>query len=159
MTARRITVRYANGQQDVEAVAVTPQGEVLLISKGRRGPVFLYRIPQAQLASDSVVLEPAQELGRVPRGALGQQVTGAAVSPTGDEVVLRTYTQLLFFHLTEDRLVPRGEPCWLGIREAQGEAVDYLSAGLLVLTSEAGMARRGTIARVRCPMTDGVPRR
>jgi hypothetical protein len=41
--------------------------------------------------------------------------------------------------------------CWLGGLESQGEAVDFLDAATLVLTTEAGRGVTGLIHIVRCP--------
>jgi hypothetical protein len=56
----------------------------------------------------------------------------------------------LFHRGADGQLEPDGQPCWLGTREPQGEAVDFLDDDTLVLTSESFLGRHGTIHRVRC---------
>ncbi len=95
-------------------------------------------------------------LDTLPPRALGRQVTGAAISPSGRRLVIRAYLELRFFRLPEEGPpVPEGAPCFLGVlREPQGEAVDFLDERTLVLTSEAGFGRPGGIAAVRCPISE-----
>ena len=152
LPAHRLRLRYADGPQDVEAVAVTPSGALLLISKGRRGAIGVYRIQASDVLEDSVVVERIQELDIVPQRGFGHQVTGAAVSPDGTRAVVRTYIELAFYHLTEDELLIEGPKCLVAGRELQGEAVDFIDDSTLVLTSEAVLGRRGVISIVRCPI-------
>jgi hypothetical protein len=56
--AHRIVITYREGALDVEGLAVTPDGTVFLVSKGRSGPIELFRIPRDSLASDSIALAP-----------------------------------------------------------------------------------------------------
>ena len=150
--ARRIRVRYREGPRDVEALAVTPSGTLLLITKGRSGPVSLYRIPRTALLEDSLTVGRERTLDIVPR-SFGRQVTGAAVSPDGTLLVLRTYTELIFYRLDSAEQPTKASTCWLGMREQpQGEAVDFLDDSTLVLTSEAAFGRPATISRARCPI-------
>jgi hypothetical protein len=157
LPARRLAVTYADGPQDVEALAVTRDGTILLISKGRRGGIKLYRIPRLAARGPSVTVQPSNELGIVPQPALARQVTGAAVSPDGTRLVLRTYAELFFYRVGSEGLVRLGRSCWLGAREPQGEAVDFLDDSTLVLTSESRLGRSGMIATVRCPPGAGRP--
>lgn len=147
---RTLHLRYADGAPDVEALAVAPTGEILLISKGTRGvPAVLYRIPPTEAAHDSVVAIPADTLVSAARPLTN--VTAASISPDGTELVVRTYTELHFFSWSPNRpLVERSTPCHLGLRQAQGEAVDYLDGSTLVLTTEAAFGRPASIALVRC---------
>ncbi|KPK07051.1 MAG: hypothetical protein AMS20_03460, partial [Gemmatimonas sp. SG8_28] len=76
-----------------------------------------------------------------------------AVSTDGSTLAVRTYTELYFFDLTDQPGTPRRiGSCWLGLKEPQGEAVDFLDDSTLVFTSEAARGRRGGISRVRCPV-------
>jgi hypothetical protein len=153
--ARRVVLKYIGGPRDVEAIAVTPAGHVLLISKGRTGPVEVFRLDVSQLAADSLEIAPWTALPIDARRSLGRLVTGAAVSPDGGTIVVRTYTELFFFALADDAdgVRPRGA-CWLGLLEPQGEAVDYLDDQTLILTSEAALGRSGGISKVQCEVGD-----
>lgn len=151
--ARRLRVRYPDGPHDVEALAVAPDGQISLITKGRDGAVRHYRIAPSALGRATIVPDGPDTLETIPRGALPQLVTGAAVSPDGAWMAVRAYLQIRLYHRAADgRLRPAGPPCWLGPREAQGEAIDFLDADTLVLTSEAGFGQPASISMVRCPM-------
>lgn len=156
LTARRLRVRYADGPHDVEALVVSPDGEVMLISKGRTGGVGLYRLPTIPSDSPTVLLERSEQLAIVPQRSFGRLVTGAAISPSGRELVVRTYVDLVFYRLVNGELSDQAV-CWLGMRDLQGEGVDFLDDSTLVLTSESVAGRPGTIARVRCPIADARP--
>jgi hypothetical protein len=151
LRAHSLHLRYPDGPHDVEALAVHQSGDIYLVTKGRSGPIQAFRVPAAA-AADSATAVPAGVLPITPVAQVGQLVTGAAFSPGGDRLVVRTYTQLFFFRRRRDgSLAPDGLPCWLGLREPQGEGVAFLDARTLVLTSEANMGRPGVIHRARCP--------
>jgi hypothetical protein len=151
LRAARIAVRYPDGPHDVEALAVAPDGGVFLITKGQRGRIKLFRVPIGTARDTSVTASEEGLFDIVPQRAFGRFVTGAAISPSGRRLVLRTYTEIGLYRRTPDGIVRDGSPCWLGLRERQGEAIDFWDEDLLVLTSEAGVNRRGSVALVRCP--------
>jgi hypothetical protein len=149
--AGEVRVVYPDGPRDVEALWVTPEGALELVSKGLSGQVIRYRITPQALASGAARSQTVDTLPITPERILGRLVTGAAISPDGRRVVVRTYTELYFFRRTPGGgLEPEGPPCWLGTREPQGEGVDFLDGDTLVLTSEAYMGLDGAIHRVRC---------
>ena len=156
LTARRLRVRYADGPHDVEALAVSSTGEVMLISKGRTGSVGLYRLRTIPPDTAILRLEPSEQLAIVPQRSFGRLVTGAAISPNGGELVVRTYVDLVFYRLEDGGLSDQAV-CWLGVRDLQGEGVDFLDDSTLVLTSESVAGRPGTVARVRCPIARARP--
>jgi hypothetical protein len=79
------------------------------------------------------------------------QVTAAAVSADGETLVVRTYTQLLFFQLEASGGIRAiGLPCQVGLRQPQGEAVDFLDSHWVVLTSETALGQTGGVARAAC---------
>lgn len=147
---RAVRVRYLDRPHDVEAIWVEPGGGVMLVSKGMSGPILRYVIPRTALLGHSAVARLVDTLPIVPQRALGRWVTGAAISPSGRRVVVRTYAELHFFRRQGVALVPDGPPCWLGAAEPQGEGVDFLSEETLVLTSEAVMGQDAPIHTVRC---------
>ncbi len=151
LRAHQLRLRYADGPHDVEALAVTRSGTLLLISKGRRGAIGVYRIPGSEVTQDSLVVERWQDLDIIPQPSLGRLVTGAAISPDGKQLVVRTYIELTFYRLTDDEHIEGGTTCLVAGRELQGEAVDFVDDSTLVVTSEAVFGRRGSIAWVRCP--------
>lgn len=152
--AEALAVRYPDRPRDVEALFVDGTGDTWLVSKGRSDGVFLYRIPAAAWGADSAVADLISTLP-IPAGRSSSDlVTGAAISPDGRTVVVRTYSGLHFFHWDADRrLVPAPGPnrCDIGsLEEPQGEAVDWLDAHTLVLTSEDGGRLKGPIHLLKC---------
>ena len=165
--ARRFPLHLPHGPRDVEAMVILPGEELLLISKGRNHPVEVYRSPGslpealARSGEEPVVLQRVQRLTSSPTG-LPRMVTGAASSPDGSRVAVRTYETLHFYRLAPDAqggpLVP--SPSGLvnlrSLREPQGEAVAFVSRepdgrSLLVLTSEAGPGgTRGQMTVLSC---------
>ena len=151
LAVRAVRVRYVDGPHDVESLAVDPEGNLHLITKGRTRPILRYRIPREDLRRDSVAVEPVGSLPITPAWMLGRWVTGAAISADGGRAVVRTYTELYFFDRTpDDTWTLRPPVCWLGVAEPQGEAVDFLDRDTVVLVSESTPNADGTILRVRC---------
>lgn len=149
--ARAVRVKYPDGAHDVEAMWVEPDGSVQLVSKGTSGPMMRYLVPRSAFDHDSAMAVRVERLPLVPQRALGRLVTGAALSPNGSRVVIRTYTELFFFRRGRDgRLTEEGPPCWLGTLDPQGEGVAFLDHSTLVLTSEGVLGHPGTIHRIRC---------
>ena len=69
-------------------------------------------------------------------------------------LAVRTYYEVYFFGLVSERGESRWQdlrrPCSLGDAEPQGEAIDYLDANTLLLTSERSRGRPGSIHRLQC---------
>lgn len=162
--AERIPLELPHGPRDLEAVALLPDGRALLISKGWDHPVEVYRTtrplwgpaagaPTEANAPPPVTLERIQTLTARPP-FLPRMVTGAATSPDGALVAVRTYETLRFYRPQPDGRLDPLPGGWVNLRplrEPQGEAVAFLSGGRLVLTSEAGpVGTRGQIAVLRC---------
>ena len=150
--AHELIVRYPDGPKDIEAIAVTPEGDILLATKGTGGPVVLYSVPRTKTDEGAARAILVDSLPILPARRFGNLVTAAAVSPSGQRLVVRTYTQLHFFAQSEGgSWQMQGQPCWLGLRQPQGEAVDFVDEHTVVLASEAAMGRPGGIARAVCP--------
>lgn len=152
--AARLEIRYADGPADTEALAVNRQGDVLLVTKGNTGESGLYRIPAATLAQ-AVTAGEQQEphevvrVGTMPLDVSTRQrrITGAAVSPDGGTLAVRSLTSIYLFDLAQPLDVPR--LCDVGPRQPQGEGIDFLDGTTLILTSER-VGGRAPILRVRC---------
>lgn len=146
-----LRIAYPGGPADVEAVYVTQDGALFLVSKGWTRGVRLYRVARQAWEANGVVA--AEVVGVLPIAAdrrIGRLVTGAAVSPNGTRVAVRTYTEIYMFRVDAGRLAPAPAVCMLGPLERQGEAVAFLNDTDLVLTSEALREAKGTIHIVRC---------
>ncbi|HEY3221291.1 MAG TPA: hypothetical protein VGJ80_11215 [Gemmatimonadales bacterium] len=164
-----LRLRYPDGPHDVEAVYVSPRDTaVYLVSKGatRGSAIRLYRVDRSRWSnsdtSDAVtVASLVQTLDIRPNPEAGRVVTAGAVRSDGRLVALRTYTEIyLFYSGVGGRLLPaRERPCNIaGIEGGRGgEAIDFLDDSTLVLTSEAGRSRPGTIDTVTCGLTREQP--
>jgi hypothetical protein len=118
--------------------------------------VRLFRLRAALWGAGRVAsAEPLGPLPIVPDRRLDRLVTGAALSPDGRRVVVRTYRDAYFFDRAADgTIAPPARPlaCDLSGLEIQGEGIAWLDGDRLVLTSERAFLRRGTITVVRCEL-------
>ena len=153
-SVQRFDFRYPDGPHDAEGLAVSPAGDVYIVTKGRDGEARGYFVASDAVAravqSGSVVTAAAVEGLVIQTGSIPYTVTGAAISPSGNRLVARTYLGFHFFVGDGQGGFTATEPCTIGYREPQGEAVDFLDESTLVLTSEALGGRPGTIHRVTC---------
>jgi hypothetical protein len=142
--------RYPGGPRDVEAMWIDETGTPNVVSKGRSGPITLYRVSPRFGANKVQLAERVQVLPITPQPALGQWVTDAALSPDGHRVAIRTYTMLYIFVRSPDGRLERPTRCGLAGLEPQGEGVDWLDDGRLFLTSEASEGKPAPVHVVRC---------
>ena len=149
------TLRYPDHPHDAEAVVIDPAGRVMIITKEVLGRPLVYRVPprsRPQRPGEADTLRFVGLLDVAPNLLLLRVVTGAAISPDGATLAVRTYSSLHFFRRRGDSLpAPLTPDGGLSIPfvEPQGEGVAFLAPDLLVLTSERGNAAYGTIARIR----------
>jgi len=142
---------YPDRPHDAEALAVLPGGRFFLVTKDLFGSARLY---EGSVRSAGR-LDTLRFLGTLPiptRALSGRLVTGAAATPDGRLLVVRTYVSLHFFDLAEGGApVPIGpaDGILIPVVETQGEAVAFAEPGLLVLTSEAGARRHAILSRLR----------
>jgi hypothetical protein len=157
--ARSFHYRYPDNPTDAEALAVLPNGDLTIVSKGRHGTIDFFGIPAATVAtaignSETVIAQYAGNTGIKPNPTTGQLVTSAALSPDGKTLAVRTYYEVYFFERVSESGQTRWRdlqrPCSLGDAEPQGEGIDYLDANTLLLTSERSRGRPGTIHRLQC---------
>lgn len=146
VTAEAFRARFPGRASDAEAVFVMPQGEIYLVTKGRSGPVELWRWP-TPLRPGVVQLERVRELApRVQQ--LGDLVTGAGASPDGRWVAVRTYGRLAIYRAAD--LLGTGGPAYTmelaPLGESFGEAVAIDGDGTLLLVSEGRGATTGSRA-------------
>lgn len=140
LPAEAFHATYPEGPQDAEALFVSKDGGVYVVTKGNSGPVVLYRFPSPLRAGASVALERVATLSaaEVPRN---DRVTGAATSPDGRWVVLRTHNSVLFYAASQllGGDPPRPLRYDIGmLQESQAEGVAVGGDGSLFLISEGG---------------------
>jgi hypothetical protein len=159
VAARTMRFRYPSGPTDAEALAVRPNGDLTIVSKGRSGTINFYSVPAAIMAKaiasgEILTVQFAGNTGIRPDQRIGRLATAAAVSPDGMTLAVRTYYEVYFFKLATRRGQMRwedvGQSCALGDAEPQGEGIDYLDEQTLLLTSERARGRPGSIHRLRC---------
>ncbi|MGE5926177.1 MAG: hypothetical protein ACM357_02400 [Gemmatimonadota bacterium] len=148
-----LTVRYPDGPHDVEALVVTPDEELLLVSKGRDERVQAFRVGKPAWNAGRTATAEALGVLDLPQGGIADLVTDAALHPDGLTLVIRTYVALYFLRLDDDG-IPRAGPkrgCAILGLELQGEGVTWIDESTLALSSEAAYGVPGTLSRVRCP--------
>lgn len=159
LPARSFHYRYPDKPTDAEALAVLPNRDLTIVSKGRNGTIDFFGIPAATVAtaitsSETITAKYVGDTGIKPEPSTGQLVTAAAISPDGMTLAVRTYYEVYFFRLLNDggqiRWRDLQRPCSLGDAEPQGEGIDFLDANTLLLTSERARGRPGTIHRLQC---------
>jgi hypothetical protein len=148
---------YPDGPHDAEALFVTPEAEVFVVTKSQRG---LYRFSKPLRSGSSVVLERVStpNIGGVSGKKRGSRITGAAASPDGKWAALRTNTSVLFYRLPD--LLSGASPTLhfdlATLQEPQGEGIGWGEKGTIYLTGEGGGKNRpGTLARITCAL-DGL---
>ena len=125
----RINFRYPDGPRDAEAMFVDPQTKDIYIISKREPNVHLYRLPYPQNINEVTV---AQAYGQMPSFGQGlpAYVTGAAISPDGNEIIVRTYSALFYWKRKAGEsiadVLQNGSSRQLPYRlEPQGEAVCF----------------------------------
>jgi hypothetical protein len=148
-------LRYADRPHDAEAIVIEPSGRISIITKELLARPSFYRVPPRrapQRPGDVDTLRLVGQLDLTPSIARVRMVTGAAVSPDGTILAVRTYSTIHFFRLRDDSLpAPLTPPTGITIPvvEPQGEGVAFLAPDLLVLTTERGDADHAIVSRVR----------
>jgi hypothetical protein len=146
-----VRARYPDGAQDAEALFALPGGQLFVVTKGRHGPIALYRVPPSQSA-DAVVLERVRELSGRPDNPF-DLVSAATATPDGRWVAIRTYRAMMLF--PAQKLVS-GEPVQpvhvdlTDLQHAQGESVALDAAGNAWFTSEDETGNSPRLARMTC---------
>jgi len=157
LTGERFWFRYPDGQHDAEAMFVTPEGSIYIITKEDDGNSQIFHVPELRLGSTV----DAIEVGKIspPYGKL--LFTAASYKKTGDYhgISLRTYSHIFFYPIAAGQAVTsalQAEPCELPAGDlVQAEGVGWKADGSGYLTiTEAGddapAGARGPILKVEC---------
>lgn len=132
---------YPCGAQDAEALLITPDGRLFVVTKGTNAPVALYAFPRELRPGGTVRLERIGQPRDREKVDKRQRITDGAVSPDGRWIVLRTTGYLAFYHATnllsgDWREASRVDLQALG--EPQGEGVTFGPGNDVFLVSEGG---------------------
>lgn len=142
--AEVITLSWPDGSYDAEALAVHPQtGEVVLVPKVD-GPVGVY-----VGSLEGGELSRAAELDLAALGADDPRVTGAAASPGGLRLAIRTESQIFVWNTGGGALIDAlaGEPEVIDAPDDEGEAVSFSADGQsLYVAGEGG----GSLWEIPC---------
>lgn len=151
--AEALRARFPDGPADAEALFVTPQGVIYVVTKGDRGPVTVYRFPDSSPGGNGVTLERVRVLGD-GRPGKNEQITGADMSPDGNWIVLRTNRKLQFYSARgfDGSSAPAKEMDLRPLKEPQGEGVSFgANSGKILITSEGGKKKKpGSVAELDC---------
>lgn len=150
-----INVTYPDGAHDAEALLVTQDGGILIVTKGETGPVSVYRVPANARSGATAKLE---RVGMPMQGkaAPEQRITDGAVSSDGQWIALRTRSSLRFYRTAdfvkgEWREVRRVD--LTSLREPQGEGVALGPGDIVYVAGEGGgKGQPGTLARFACEL-------
>jgi hypothetical protein len=131
---------YPDGAHDAEAMLVSRDGQVHLVTKGETGPIALYRLPKDARAGSRVTL---QRVGApaAAKGAAASHITDGSVSADGEWVVLRTKTSLEFHRASElfsGKWEPAGRVDLTFLKEPQGEGIAMGAGNTVFLAGEGG---------------------
>jgi hypothetical protein len=145
---------YPDSAQDAEALLVSPEGRLLIATKGEQRSVALYRFPQDPKPGTTVTLERVGQPLTPGAADPAQRVTDGAMSADGRWIALRTRTTLTFYSAADVmkgvwRVGSRVDLASLG--ERQGEGLALGEGGAVYLLGEGGGGKRpGTFARFTC---------
>ncbi len=150
---------------DIEAALVTPRFEVVLLTKKVDGVAQVLTAPLPTVATTTptpLTVRGTVDLGAVPGvpSGAGLSITGAALSPDGAHIALRTYTDVFEVDATDAPVVDAlttHTPRWVArVPQPQGEAITYgppgesrlslLSEGLDTPVRVVGIHRANTDA-------------
>jgi hypothetical protein len=140
------TMTYPDRAHDAEALFAASGGQLFLVTKEDVRTTALYRVP----APSGSGIGQLQQVAQLPL----DRVTGAAASPDGSWVALRTNTELLFYPAADLVAGKNVQPRRFDLKplkERQGEGVAFGPNGVIYLVGEGG-GRSGTLAAIRCAL-------
>jgi hypothetical protein len=136
---------YPDGPHDAEAFFVTPQDQWFIVTK--EIPPRLYQFPVPPKPGTTVTLQLVRSINERIR------ITGAAASPDGRWVALRSNGSLLIYRT--DDLVGGRDPIRIdltSLKEPQGEGIAFGRGDQLYLVSETGNAKGGLVLQLNCAL-------
>jgi hypothetical protein len=150
--AEVIHAAYPDGAHDAEALLVSGDGRLYIVTKGETGPIGLYRFPADLKAGATVRLERVG--APMPASTADSRITDGSVSADGRWVVLRTRSTLTFYRASDLfagawRAATRVNLA--SIKESQGEGIALGPGNTVFVAGEGGGKKQpGTFARFSC---------
>ena len=133
-----LTLTYPDGAHNAETLLVDTDGAIYVLTK-KAGSSTIYRAPPG--LADGSTTELAAE-GTVPLEPAGL-LTGGAIAPAGDAVVLRTYGEVYLYRREPGSTIAAtlaGARCIGDLaKEPQGEAVTFAADGASYVTMSEGV--------------------
>jgi hypothetical protein len=146
----RFPFRLPDGAEDAEALFVSDDAVVYIVTKGRRQPVTVFRYPPPLRAGEIVTLERVQHLTD-GIAQLPDLVTGADAS--GDVIAIRTYSRVQLYRFAGDTLAPLLEGTGFDIAalaEPQGEGIALAGDTVLLVTETGPQRAQPFLSQLRC---------
>jgi hypothetical protein len=162
----RVSLRYPDGQHDVEAIAVHPDGNVYIATKDPRTlQIFRLKRDQWRLGKGPQTLELVVTLSwsaLLPTSLpLGRVATSMDIAADGQRFILLTYVEAVEFFIDLSKPVPDTRAWKAGQQYRriplttleQQEAIAYLpdGRGFIYESERAIDARPAKVMRVSCP--------
>jgi hypothetical protein len=145
---------YPDGAHDAEALLAAPDGVLYIVTKGETGPVALYRMPREGWGGATTRLERVGSALQKGKAGEPARITDGAISPDGEQVVLRTLESLTFYRAADFLKGDFKEVRRIDLRplrEPQGEGVAFGSGGTVYVAGEGGgRSPSGTLAVLTC---------
>ena len=156
--AESMRLTYPDGARDAEALIVLPDGAMLVVSKGEKSSVGVYRVAAFRDGGTARMENVATiAAGKGSAGvARENRITGGSASRDGRWIALRSLSSLAFYDASElgagkVREVFRSDVS--GVGEPQGEGVSFGDDGTMWLSSEGGgKSKPGAIAKLTCQL-------
>jgi hypothetical protein len=140
--AERLTAEYADGPHDAEALFVSRESTIYVVTKDK--PALVYRFPERLQTGTTMRLERVTALPM-------EKVTDADTSPDGEWIGVRSKEEVIFFRDEEFALGEHGTPVNLRpFGEAQGEGIALAEGGRVYLASEGKKKGPGTLRELQC---------
>ncbi|MET0465078.1 MAG: hypothetical protein ABW007_18075 [Chitinophagaceae bacterium] len=137
----KITYQYPDGGHDAEAFLVDHQTKDIYVITKRDKPSAIYRIPYPQSTTG---MNAAQLVGKLNFNG----VVSAALSPDGKEILLKTYTGVLYWKRKTGQTIAQAlltEPAQVAYQlEPQGEAICFKNdnAGFFTLSEKPAFMKK-----------------
>lgn len=147
-----LRVRYPDKPHNVEALFVSGNQDVFIITKSSSEPPSVFRVPGRAWPVGEATAELVQALPIPSNESSRYFVTDATLSDDEHRVAIRTYRYIYFFSFDGNRLAlePGQSRCEANGLDVQGEGIAWLGGDTLATSSERQPLGGGTISRIVC---------